>query len=167
MLRNLQSLTFKRAYISVFQASQIRAFGAEDKSNYERTKDQATQAWEKVKDKAASNITEDKGADVRGSKRMESSESQRATSEKDLIQENLDNKFKDFQELKARVDRDPLMEGGQGEASDRTKGMAGRVIDEAKDIGGKVSEKASEIGQKASDIGHKASELGHKATEKA
>ena len=59
------------------------------------------------------------------------------------------------------------MEGGQGEAFEKAKGVASRVIDEAKDIGGKVSEKASEIGQKASEIGHKASELGHKATEKA
>ena len=165
MLRNLQSLTFKRAYISVFQASQIRAFAAEDKSNYERTKDQASQDWEKVKEKA-SNITEDKGADIRG-RWKESTESERKTYEKDLKQENLDNKFKDLEELKAKVGRDPLMEGGQGEASEKAKGVAGRVIDEAKDIGGKVSEKASEIGQKASEIGHKASELGHKATEKA
>ena len=82
MLRNLQSLTFKRAYISVFQASQIRAFAAGDKSNYERTKDQASQAWEKVKEKA-SNITEDKGADERGRWR-ESTESERKIYEKDL-----------------------------------------------------------------------------------
>ena len=77
MLRNLQSLTFKRAYISVFQASQIRGFAASDKSNYERTKDQASQAWEKVKEKA-SNITEDKEADVRG-RWKESKESERKT----------------------------------------------------------------------------------------
>ena len=84
MLRNLQSLTFKRAYISVFQASQFRAFAAGDKSNYERTKDQASQAWEKVKEKA-SNITEDKGADERGRWR-ESTESERKIYEKDLKQ---------------------------------------------------------------------------------
>ena len=147
MLRNLQSLTFKRAYISVFQPSQFRAFAAGDKSNYERTKDQASQAWEKVKEKAG-NITEDKGADTRGRWR-ESTESERKIYEKDLKQEkeNLDNKFKDFEDLKAKVGRDPLMEGGLGEAPE--KGVAGRVMEEAKEIGGKVSEKASEIGQKA------------------
>ena len=31
---------------------QVRCFGADDKSNYERTKEQASEAWEKVKEKA-------------------------------------------------------------------------------------------------------------------
>ena len=100
-------------------------------------------------------------------KSTETFDQQRISSEKAASGENLDNKYKSFEDLKHSVGRDPLMEGGEGKTTaEKAKDMAGRAVDEAKDLGGKVTEKASELGHKASDLGHKAtekaSELGHK-----
>ena len=60
--------------------------------------------------------------------------------------ENPDNKYRQQRDLEEKVGRDPLMEGNLGDAEQQAKGMAERVVDQAKDLGGKVTEKASELG---------------------
>lgn len=64
MLRNIQALTFKKAYFSSTNIA-LRAFAGpnkfqegQGKTLYEQTRDKANEAWDKVKDKAE-DLTQD------------------------------------------------------------------------------------------------------------